>query len=68
MSKVRVCPRCEGNIFLDWEMEDGAWYEYCLQCAYRHYITPPVKEKSEVAATRAGKRDEKGGKNDKSSK
>jgi ribosomal protein S27AE len=32
MWKLKVCPRCGGNMFLDLEL-DG-WYEQCLQCSY----------------------------------
>lgn len=33
MWKIKSCPRCMGDIFIDRDM-DG-WYEQCLQCSYR---------------------------------
>lgn len=56
MGGVRKCPKCGGDIFLDWDIGDGVWYEYCLQCAYRHYLPPLVKEKSESSTGRNTKR------------
>jgi len=38
------CPRCGGAIFFDRDYLDGEWFEYCLQCSYRHYL--PTFEKS----------------------
>ena len=38
MDAIKTCPKCEGNVFLEWDMSDGDWYEYCIQCAYRHYL------------------------------
>ncbi|MFC1944364.1 hypothetical protein ACFLX5_02565 [Chloroflexota bacterium] len=34
MLKLKGCPRCEGDLFLE-EDFDG-WYEECLQCGYLH--------------------------------
>ena len=44
MDGVKICPKCQGNVFVAWDIGDGAWYEYCLQCAYRHYL-PAILEK-----------------------
>lgn len=33
MWKLRNCPRCQGDLFIDKDL-DG-WYEQCLQCGYR---------------------------------
>jgi ribosomal protein S27AE len=33
MWKMRNCPRCQGDLFIDKDL-DG-WYEQCLQCGYR---------------------------------
>lgn len=32
MWKLKSCPRCGGDIFVDRD-QDG-WYEQCLQCSY----------------------------------
>ena len=34
MWRVKRCPRCGGDLFIDKDFE--GWYEQCLQCAYRH--------------------------------
>jgi len=31
--KLKSCPRCGGDIFLDMD-EEHRWYEMCLQCSY----------------------------------
>jgi ribosomal protein S27AE len=44
MWKVKSCPRCGGDTFVDQEL-DG-WYEVCLQCSHRlelRRITEPDK-------------------------
>jgi hypothetical protein len=33
MWKLRNCPRCQGDLFLDKDLY--GWYEQCLQCGYR---------------------------------
>lgn len=30
MCKLKACPRCGGDIFIDRELD--VWYEQCLQC------------------------------------
>lgn len=35
--KLRSCPRCRGDIFLDTD-EEHRWYETCLQCGYIHEL------------------------------
>ncbi|MFC2004877.1 hypothetical protein ACFLUY_01490 [Chloroflexota bacterium] len=31
--KVRSCPRCGGDMFVDRDLD--FWYQQCLQCSYR---------------------------------
>ena len=38
MWRSKSCPRCDGDIFIEMDCMDGEWYEYCLQCSYRHYL------------------------------
>lgn len=33
MWKLKSCPRCGGDMFLQRDM--STWYQQCLQCAYR---------------------------------
>jgi ribosomal protein S27AE len=33
--KLKSCPRCGGDIFLEGE---DKWYEDCLQCGYAHEL------------------------------
>ena len=34
MLRLKSCPRCNGDIWLDWDQY--GWYEQCLQCGYMH--------------------------------
>jgi ribosomal protein S27AE len=36
MWKLKGCPRCGGDTFLDRDLD--SWYEQCLQCSYRHEL------------------------------
>ena len=36
--KLRNCPRCQGDLFLD--KDNDGWYEQCLQCGYRRAMKP----------------------------
>jgi len=38
MWKLRTCPRCQGDLFVDKDL-DG-WFEQCLQCGYRREMKP----------------------------
>jgi len=40
MWKLKSCPRCRGDIFIDKEL-DG-WHEQCLQCGYVRNIPNTV--------------------------
>ena len=55
--RIRGCPRCGGDIFIDRDL--NGWHEQCLQCSYRHELKdlaefkePPAKTEKEP--TRAG--------------
>jgi len=39
--KFRGCPRCQGDIFIDRDL-DG-WHEQCLQCSYNHELRDIVE-------------------------
>lgn len=43
MWKTKACPKCGGDVFLDWELDTNSWYEQCLQCSYRSYL-PTIEE------------------------
>jgi ribosomal protein S27AE len=32
MWKIRSCPKCGGDVFLD--IDEETWFEHCLQCGY----------------------------------
>ena len=36
MWKLKGCPRCNGDIFIDSDLE--GWYEQCLQCSYKRRL------------------------------
>ena len=58
MEKATRCPKCQGDVFLDWAFDEGGWFEYCLQCGRRNYL--PVLAKAE--STSAKKTKSKSGK------
>ena len=35
--KLKGCPRCGGDLFLDGD-EEKRWYEKCLQCSFTHEL------------------------------
>ena len=41
--KFKKCPRCEGDIYTDWDLT--SWYEQCLQCGYLREVPGTVKMK-----------------------
>lgn len=43
MWRSKSCPKCRGDVFVELDLTDGEWYEYCLQCSYRHYLPPVAK-------------------------
>lgn len=45
MGKTKSCPKCRGNVFVDWDFDFAGWYESCLQCGYRHYL--PIEAKAQ---------------------
>ena len=57
MWKLKACPRCEGDVFIDRGLD--TWYEQCLQCGYqrelrdiREFEAQPEREKEPVLARR----------------
>ena len=36
MWKVKSCPRCGGDLFIDRDLD--SWYAQCLMCAYRNEL------------------------------
>lgn len=34
--KLKACPRCKGDLFI--EIVDKSWAEYCLQCGYQQTL------------------------------
>ena len=59
--KIKTCPKCEGNVFIDWDYTDGEWYEYCLQCSYRKYlpVITKIEHSNKIVNTRKKKRGKK---------
>ena len=60
MWRLKSCPRCKGDIFLDKDI-DG-WYERCLQCGYNQDLETivevreqPSVRKRKLSAAAAGK-------------
>jgi len=44
--KVKSCPRCNGDMFVDRDLDN--WYEQCLQCSYRTELEPLSKFREPV--------------------
>jgi|GEM_PF-1187886 len=64
MWRSKSCPKCRGDVFVELDITDGEWYEYCLQCSYRHYLPPiakPAPRKELVGATTERRRRRKRG-------
>lgn len=61
--KLRGCPRCGGDLFINSDMNRE--YEQCLQCSYaRERNNPADSKKQPVSAGAANpKRDKEGGEN-----
>ncbi|MFH0913924.1 MAG: hypothetical protein V1849_01370 [Chloroflexota bacterium] len=47
--KLKSCPRCGGDLFLDMDAEHH-WYEECLQCAYQRELRNAAEFNKERAA------------------
>ncbi len=52
MERFKICPKCQGYVFIEWDCGDGGWYENCLQCGHRHYLPQLVKTVSETKGAR----------------
>jgi ribosomal protein S27AE len=59
MWKLKACPRCGGDVFIDKAV--GAWYEQCLQCGYQaelrdigEFQAHPERKKEPVSVKRYG--------------
>ncbi|MBI2857046.1 MAG: hypothetical protein HYX95_01885 [Chloroflexi bacterium] len=56
MMRFKGCPRCEGDLFFDWDFY--GWYEQCIQCGHMRYLeaasrttkTPRTRKKEMVRA------------------
>ena len=53
--RVRACPRCHGDMFIDRGMD--SWYQQCLQCSYRVELKPLVKIKEPALAGKEARKD-----------
>ena len=45
MWKFKSCPKCAGDLFVDWDM--NGWYVECLQCGYLSDLDSMLKVKME---------------------
>jgi Zn ribbon nucleic-acid-binding protein len=45
MWKFKSCPKCAGDLFVDWDM--NGWYVECLQCGYLSDLDIMLKVKNE---------------------
>lgn len=49
MWKLKGCPKCGGDLFIDKDM-DNYWYAQCLQCSYYRELRN-IKQVEELAHT-----------------
>ncbi len=47
MWRLRSCPRCSGDMFIDKDIY--GWYEKCLQCSYQHDLKELAEFKKQEA-------------------
>jgi hypothetical protein len=45
MWKFKSCPKCAGDLFVDWDRH--GWYVECLQCGYLSDLDSMLKVKNE---------------------
>ncbi len=41
MWRLKSCRRCQGDMLVERDHHD--WYEWCLQCGYRHELIDIIK-------------------------
>ena len=46
MWRFKSCPKCSGDLFIDWDMH--GWYVQCLQCGYLYDQDNRPKTKRET--------------------
>lgn len=49
MWRFRGCPKCGGDLFIDYDI--NGWYEECLQCGYLHDLKTVLEVKEQKAET-----------------
>ncbi len=47
MWKLKSCPRCGGDMFVDTRLE--SWHEQCLQCSYERELKDLAEFKEQMA-------------------
>ena len=45
MWRFKGCPRCGGDVFIDYDL--NGWYEECLQCSCLHELKTTLQVKEE---------------------
>lgn len=46
MWKLRSCPKCSGDLYVDYDL--NGWYQQCLQCGYMHDLKSVLEIKKEA--------------------
>lgn len=52
MWKLKSCPRCGGDVFID--RDEYGWYEQCLQCSYYTGLQSTVEVPEKVGKGNRG--------------
>ncbi|MFC1913210.1 hypothetical protein ACFLX7_03350 [Chloroflexota bacterium] len=40
MSRVQICPKCKGRVYVD--RDEYGWFYECITCGYMHYLDKSV--------------------------
>ena len=52
--QLKGCPRYKGDVVV--ELDQGGWYEECIQCGYLHDLQYAVKAKQQAAQREQNKK------------
>lgn len=52
MWKLKCYSKCDGDLFVDWDM--NGWYVQCLQCGYLADLETGLKAKREAVKKESG--------------
>lgn len=57
MWRLKGCPKCGGDAFVEWDYGSGEWCETCLQCSCRRYLASMMAAERFAAGRDANERE-----------